>query len=56
MQIVHLIYCEKHCRAWNGLHDAVKCDIMTSRQVRDMTSQPVLVFHDVVAGPESGLV
>jgi hypothetical protein len=36
MQIVHLICREKRCQAWNGLHDAVKCDVMTSRQVRVM--------------------
>jgi hypothetical protein len=34
MQIVHLIRREKRCRAWNGMHKAVKCDIVTSRQVR----------------------
>jgi hypothetical protein len=34
MQIVHLICREKHCQAWNGLPDTVKCDVMTLRQVR----------------------
>jgi hypothetical protein len=39
MQIVHLICREKRSRAWNGLPDAVKCDVMTSRQVHVVTAR-----------------
>jgi hypothetical protein len=38
MQIIHLICRESLEWPATTSHDAVKCDIMTSRQVCDMTS------------------